>query len=299
MATRAAAPTVGRTERFASVGSTNDVVRDWLAAGEPEICLAVADEQVDGRGRNGRTWTAPPGAGLLLSLGFRPTWLAPDRAWQLASAASLAMADAAEATAGLPDRAVRLKWPNDLVIATDETGLALDSDGIDDAVRTGRGATVRKLGGVLGETEGLGGADPRVVVGIGLNADWPSATFPPELAATMTSLRSAAGERPIDLGALRDAFTARLETRIRALFGGRFDAEDWIERQITTGRAVEIVGPDGAVETVIARGVDPETGALRIAAPRADEPGADRGREPGAERLVVVGEIRHVRLARV
>jgi len=192
-ATRAAVPGLGRQERFASVGSTNDVVRDWLAAGEPEICLALADEQTDGRGRSGRTWTAPAGAGLLLSLGFRPTWLAPDRVWRLAATASLAMADAAEEVAGLPDRAIRLKWPNDLVIATDDAGRALDPNGIEDARRSDGGASVRKLGGVLGETEGLGTDDPRVVVGIGLNAEWPAATFPPDLAATMTSLRAAGG----------------------------------------------------------------------------------------------------------
>ena len=142
-----------RQERFPSVGSTNDVVRAWLAEGVPEVCLAVADEQTAGRGREGRTWQAPPGAGLLLSIGFRPTWLAPDRAWRLAAIVSLAMADAAEEVAGLPDQAIRLKWPNDLVV---ETGLA----GVKLANASGPAANalldaplaVRKLGGVLGET---------------------------------------------------------------------------------------------------------------------------------------------------
>ena len=281
-------PAIRRQERFASVGSTNDVVRGWLASGEPEICLALADEQTAGRGRNGRTWTAPPGAGLLLSLGFRPTWLEPDRTWRLAATVSLAMADAAEEVAGLPDRAVRLKWPNDLVIATDDGGRALDPNGFADALG---GATVRKLGGVLGETEGLGTDDPRVVVGIGLNADWPAATFPLELAGTMTSLRSASGERPVDLVLLLDAFTSRLETRIEALFGGRFDVTDWVERQITTGRRIELVRPDGSSETVTARGVDAISGALRIV----DATGAD----PDGERRVLVGEIRHIRLGQV
>ena len=68
----------------------------------PEVCLAVADEQTEGRGRHGRTWTAPPGAALLGSLGFRPTWLAPDRAWRLAAVVALAMCDAAEDVAGSP-----------------------------------------------------------------------------------------------------------------------------------------------------------------------------------------------------
>jgi len=278
-----AVPALRRRERFASVASTNDVVRAWLAAGEPEVCLAVADEQTAGRGRNGRTWTAPPGAGLLLSLGFRPTWLAPDQVWRLAATASLAMADAAEEVAGLPDRSVRLKWPNDLVIATDDSGGALES--------SSERSAVRKLGGVLGETEGLGTDDPRVVVGIGLNADWPATTFPAELAGTMTSLRAASGERPIDLVLLLDVFTSRLEARVGTLFGGRFDVADWAERQITTGRWIELVRPDDTVETVLARGVDGDSGGLRISAPT--------DVDPDAERTVLVGEIRRVRLATV
>jgi BirA family biotin operon repressor/biotin-[acetyl-CoA-carboxylase] ligase len=264
----APAPVLRRQERFPSVTSTNDVVRSWLAAGAPEICVAIADEQTAGRGRNGRTWNAPPGRGLLVSLGFRPTWLPPDRVWRLAAAVSLAMADAAEDVAGLPKGSIRLKWPNDLVIAPD-------------------GATVRKVGGVLGETDGLGTDDPRAVVGIGLNADWQETDFPSDLRPTMTSLRAAAGDRPIDVDALGEAFLAGLETRVEALHGGRFDDAEWADRQVTTGRRIELALPDGSTESVAATGVDGATGALRV---------RDRG-AGGPERSIVVGEIVHVRLA--
>ena len=277
-------PVVRRHERFGSVGSTNDVVREWLAAGEPEICVAVADEQTAGRGRSGRTWSAPAGRGLLLSLGFRPTWLPPDRVWRLAAAVSLAMADAAEEAAGLPVGSIRLKWPNDLVVAVDAAGRGRDPL---EAAGVNGGATIRKLGGVLGETDGLGTDDPRAVVGIGLNADWPAADFPAELLATMTSLRAAAGERPIDGTALVDAFLARLEARVAALHGGDFDAAGWIDRQVTTGRRIDLLLPDGTKDTVVATGVDAVSGALRI---------ADSG-QPDTERSIVVGEIVHVRLA--
>src|SRR5438093_7602249 len=104
-----------RLEWFDRVGSTNDVVAGWLRDGVPEGCVAAADEQTAGRGRNGRSWTAPAGAALLCSVGFRPTWLEPDRAWRLAAIVSLAMADAAEAEAHLEAGTIRLKWPNDLV----------------------------------------------------------------------------------------------------------------------------------------------------------------------------------------
>jgi BirA family biotin operon repressor/biotin-[acetyl-CoA-carboxylase] ligase len=259
---------LARRERFASVGSTNDVVRGWLADGVPEVCLAVSDEQTAGRGRDGRRWVGPAGAALLLSLGFRPTWLAPDGVWRLAAIVSLAMAEAAEATAGLAEGTVGLKWPNDLVAATGPTG------------------ELCKVAGVLGETIGLGTADPRVVVGLGINVEWPAADFPPDLAPTMTSLREATGGRLIDRDALLEAFVARLGQRVEALRWGRFDAIGWAGRQVTTGRTVRILTASGET-TVRATGVDPATGALLI---------VDAGRTDGA-RALLVGEVTHVRLA--
>lgn len=254
-------PFLSRVERFAVAGSTNDIVRDWLAAGTPEVCLAIAAEQTAGRGREGRTWIAPVGCALLLSLGFRPTWLAPERTWRLVAVGALAMAEAAESVVGLPAGRIRLKWPNDLVI--DDAGLG-----------------VRKVAGLLGETDGLGTADPRVVVGIGINTDWPAEAFPPPLAGSMTSLREVAGDRLVDQAALEDAFLERLEAGIDALRAGDFDGSGWAARQVTTGRTIRLERPDAAADPVRATGVDPETGALLI--------------EGGG--AVVVGEISHVRL---
>ena len=194
---------LARQEQFAVVGSTNDVVRDWLAAGTPEVCLAVADEQTAGRGREGRTWKAPAGHALLLSLGFRPTWLAPDRVWRLAAIVSVAMAEAGEFMAGTAPGTIHLKWPNDLVV--DDLG------------------AVRKLAGVLGETAGLG--TPAGRRGHGINADWPVDEFPSDLADTMTSL-DAVGSRRIDKVELLEAFLASVETTARCAPRGGFDAPD-------------------------------------------------------------------------
>ena len=266
---------LARQERFDAVGSTNDVVRGWLAEGTPEVCLAVADEQTAGRGRAGRSWVAPRERALLLSLGFRPDWLAPERTWRLAAITALAMADAAEEVAGLADGAIRLKWPNDLAVE--------DADPAAVAPATG---TVRKLGGLLGETDGLGTADPTAVIGLGINAGWPATEFPADLAATMTSLHEASHGRPIDLALLLDAFLGRMEARVEALRGGRFDVADWQARQLTTGRIVRLERPGGG-ETVRALGVDVSTGALIV----------EDAAAPTGERAVVVGEVTHVRLA--
>jgi BirA family transcriptional regulator, biotin operon repressor / biotin---[acetyl-CoA-carboxylase] ligase len=266
-----------RQERFAVVDSTNDVVRGWLADGTLEVCLAVADEQTAGRGRTGRTWVAPPGAALLLSLGFRPDWLEPEHVWRLAATVSLAMAEAAEEAAGLPPRAIRLKWPNDLVVET--IGVAVPASPT-------AATEVRKLAGVLGETEGLGSGEPRAVVGIGIDTDWAANDFPPELATTMTSLRAASSGRRIDHAALLAGFLDRLEARTEALRGGRFDVADWTDRQLTNGRIVEFVTADGATRLVKALGVDVRSGALIV-----DDPD-----DPSGERSWLVGEIGHVRV---
>jgi BirA family biotin operon repressor/biotin-[acetyl-CoA-carboxylase] ligase len=279
-----------RVERFAAVGSTNDVVRTWLANGTPEVCVAVADRQTSGRGRHGRSWTAPAGAGLLVSIGFRPTWLDLDDTWRLAALVALAMADAAEDAAGLAEGAIRLKWPNDLVVVHGGPDALLVGDVPADEARQRRSGPldVRKLAGILGETDGLGTPDPRVIVGIGINADWPAASFPPELAASMSSLREVSGGRPIDRDGLLEGFLGRLETRLGALRGGRFDVAGWTDRQITTGHLVSVTGVDGAVVTARAVGVDGASGALVVEVMDAD------GR--ATERSILAGEVGRLRL---
>ncbi|MBA2381014.1 MAG: biotin--[acetyl-CoA-carboxylase] ligase [Chloroflexi bacterium] len=261
-----ATPFLVRREHFGRVGSTNDVVREWLAAGTPEVCLAVADEQTAGRGRQGRTWVAPPGSGLLLSVGFRPTWLAPDHVWRLAATASLAMAEAIEQTTALPRGTIKLKWPNDLVTVLFEV--------------------VRKVAGVLGETDGLGTDDPRVVVGIGVNTNWNAEDAPPDLRPSMMSLRMMS-DRETDLDVLIATFLDHLERRVVDLRGGQFAAGPWVGRQLTTaGREVQLIEHDGSARWLPTRGVDVDTGALLI---------VDRD----IERAVLAGDVKHVRLGRV
>jgi BirA family biotin operon repressor/biotin-[acetyl-CoA-carboxylase] ligase len=276
-----ATPWPARLERFSSVGSTNDIVAGWLADGAAEVCVAVADQQTAGRGRGGRSWTAPAGAALLCSLGFRPVFAQPAQLWQWAAIVSLAMAEAAESASGVAPGTVRLKWPNDLVVAD--------------------GGQVRKLAGVLGETAGAGTADQRVVVGIGVNAGWRRTDFPPELADSMTSVAELAAGAEAGAGAaaggspeaLRDrllgAFLDGLRPRVTDLHSDRFPAAEWRGRQLTNGELVRLERPDGSAETVRAIDVDAESGALVV--------GSLSGEWPS--RLVTAGEIRHLRRAGV
>ncbi len=277
--TGAAAATdwLARIERFDVVGSTNDIVTGWLREGTPEVCIAIADEQLAGRGRNGRVWMAPSGASLLLSAGFRPTWAEPAHAWRLGAIVSLAMAEAAESTAALAPGTVRLKWPNDLVIRDEASGAP------------------RKVAGVLGETHGLGTDDPQAVIGIGINLDWPRATFPAELAADMTSLSDAAGgtqtggRGAVGTEGVATAFLKRLQPLVDDLRAGTFAADAWRSRQLTNGLPVRLEWPDGAIETVLAEDVDTDSGALLIRSVG----------DSGPARPILVGEIRHLRVGGV
>jgi BirA family transcriptional regulator, biotin operon repressor / biotin---[acetyl-CoA-carboxylase] ligase len=272
-----AAAWLSRFERFDVVGSTNDVVSEWLREGTPEFCVAVADVQSTGRGRHGRSWAAPPGAGVLVSVGFRPTWLDIGHTWRLGAIASLAMAEAAEIASALRGGKIRLKWPNDLVAIDRATG------------------SVRKLAGMLGETDGLGTPDARATIGLGINVDWPPDKFPAELADSMTSLTDLAG-RTVDREVVLYVFLERLERAIAALRNGEFPAEEWSDRQLTNGTIVMLEGPDGTSEKVVAEDVDTETGALLVR----DLDGAPTlGATDGSPRSVVVGEIHHLRLGAV
>ena len=270
-ASSVAASWLARFERFDVVSSTNDVVRGWLQEGTPEVCAAVADIQAAGRGRNGRTWTAPPGVALLLSVGFRPSWLEVGHLWRLSAIVSLAMAEGCEVGSGLRPGAVSLKWPNDLVTIDRATG------------------TVRKLAGVLGETDGIGTPEATAVIGIGANVDWARERFPPDLADTMTSLSELAPGRLIDREVVLHVFLDRLEKLVANLRAGTFPAEIWTRRQLTHGMLVILDQPDGTAQRVVAEDVDTDTGALLVR-----DPG-----EPGATRPVVVGEIRHLRFGGV
>jgi biotin-(acetyl-CoA carboxylase) ligase len=139
----------------------------------------------------------------------------------------------------------------------------------------------------LGETDGLGTADPRAVVGIGINADWVAADFPAPLAGTMSSLREASAGRPIDREALLAAFLGYLEARLDALRAGFFDVATWTVRQALTGWVVRLEGDgEGASEDVTVDGVDGSSGAL-VVTPLGG----------GDSRPVHAGEIVHVRLA--
>lgn len=103
-----------RLQTFESLPSTQDVCRALTEAGDPGRVAVRADRQTSGRGRDGRAWEAPPG-NLSLSVMLRPGGTVAE-AGQWSLLAGVALAETAGAF--LPATArVRLKWPNDLMVA--------------------------------------------------------------------------------------------------------------------------------------------------------------------------------------
>src|SRR3954453_10006644 len=94
---------------FRLTDSTNDRARELAEAGAPHGTVVTASEQTAGRGRQGRSWTAPAGGALLYSAILRPL---DERHLLLPLAAPVALCEAAEALADGVECGI--KWPNDV-----------------------------------------------------------------------------------------------------------------------------------------------------------------------------------------
>lgn len=110
-----------RVESLEAVGSTNDVVKRALEAGEPEGLAVRARRQTGGYGRQGRSWASPEG-GMYLSLLLRPS-VPPAQLPTLSLATGLAVRRALASLVTLEEgRRIKVKWPNDVVYVPDVIG---------------------------------------------------------------------------------------------------------------------------------------------------------------------------------
>lgn len=154
---------------FAQIGSTNDEALAAARQGAPSGALFLADLQTQGRGRRGREWLAPSGAGLWFTVIYRsrqPLALAAPLTLVVGVALREALAD----SLGLP---FQLKWPNDVEIER------------------------KKVAGILLETETVSDASGRSLqpfaIGIGLNTHLD---LPPEVLPYATSLHALGNAPP-------------------------------------------------------------------------------------------------------
>jgi BirA family transcriptional regulator, biotin operon repressor / biotin---[acetyl-CoA-carboxylase] ligase len=189
--------------------STNARARELAMAGAPGGTVVTATEQSAGRGRQGRTWSAPPGKALLLSAIVRD--LTPKDAL-LPLAVPVAVAEACDAFTGT---SCGIKWPNDIWI-----------DG-------------RKVSGILLEGRPQEGW---AVIGIGLNVGTTREEFPEELRDIATSIAIASGDDP-RAEAVLEAVLASLETTLAASPVAIRSA--WRERDVLVGSRIRWNGGEG------------------------------------------------------
>ena len=152
----------------AQIGSTNDEAARLAEHGAAEGTTVVASSQTSGRGRLGRSWFSPPGAGLYVSVVCRNRKAVP----YLTLAGGVAVAEGIRAATGLP---VEIKWPNDVVIG-------------------GSSDRRRKLAGVLAEASSGSDGVHHVILGFGINLR--PAAYPVEIADRATSLEAELGREP-------------------------------------------------------------------------------------------------------
>lgn len=195
--------------------------------------MVTAAEQTAGRGRQGRTWTAPPGSALLYSAVLRP--LEP-RHSVLPLAVALAVCEVAERLR--PDIECKVKWPNDVHLEG------------------------RKLAGILIETRPQ---DGWAVLGIGLNLTIAPSEFPDELRERATSLfPSSASSGPVGPHDRKNEMRADRASEASALLSEALDhwltADEetvliaWRSRDALLGREVSWEKGSGVADGVDERG---------------------------------------------
>jgi BirA family biotin operon repressor/biotin-[acetyl-CoA-carboxylase] ligase len=239
-AVRTALPSLARERlRTLSVleetGSTNEVLSavEDLPPGRLDACLA--EFQTSGRGRRGRSWIAPFGSGVCLSVG----WCFADAPPQLSALSLAAGVGARRALAQCGVEGITLKWPNDVL-----------HDG-------------RKLGGILCELRGEAAGPAYVVIGIGLNVDLPPAAREAIGAdglqpVSLADLASDLPSRSVLAGALIGQLALAMEEFGRAGFAPFY--EEWQSADALCSRPVRLQRAGRSMEGV-ARGIDTD-GAL-------------------------------------
>jgi BirA family biotin operon repressor/biotin-[acetyl-CoA-carboxylase] ligase len=202
---------------FETTGSTNLLAKQKADTGAAHGTTITADMQTQGRGRQGRSWVAPAGGALLMSVVLRPLIAK----YELASlAAAVAVAETCEE---LADVSAQIKWPNDVWI-----------DG-------------RKVAGILIEARPEHDIECSwMVVGIGLNTGLRVEQLPAELRESSTSLNLPAGTDA--LGPLLE----KLDSQLHAERSETIAA--WRSRDALRGRQIAWERGEGVANGIDDRG---------------------------------------------
>jgi len=206
---------------YQELDSTNRTAQELARQGAAEGTAILAERQLSGRGRQGRTWHSPPGVGLYCSVILRPA-LPPNQVQLLTLAVAVAVARAISAQTPLSPR---IKWPNDILIGG------------------------KKAAGILTEAEAVAERIAHVIVGVGINVNHTAAELGQPLDAVATSLRLESG-RLVERSALAAQLFIELETWYERLKGSDCSGilDEWRRHSATLGRRVRVFSGGTTVE---------------------------------------------------
>lgn len=224
----------GRIDIVTETGSTNADLLTRHGAGEDiRGAVLLAEHQTAGRGRNGRSWSAPPRSQIALSIGVAADGV-PTAAWGwLPLLTGVALVDAVRSATGIQ---AGVKWPNDVLVGTG------------------------KLAGILAE---VAAPDPVIVVGLGLNVTLTAAEAPDPRATSLHMLGATMIDRDVLAGAILRELSTRIEKWQAAQGPDPALVEDYRNRSVTLGSRVRALLPGDHEITGIAIDVD-ALGRLRI-----------------------------------
>jgi BirA family biotin operon repressor/biotin-[acetyl-CoA-carboxylase] ligase len=215
-----------------TIGSTNDRAAELAREGAPEGALVLADEQTAGRGRLGRKWRTPKGSGIAMSLVMRPSQLERAALGAMGLIGALATIDA-----------LRLKWPNDVLLEG------------------------KKVAGVLAEASWTGSALDYVVLGIGVNVKPVPLEDEPDFDYPSTSVEDTVGDT-VDRGTLVFSIVAGVDEWYERLQAGEAHPA-WEEPLAFKSEWVTLTNGD---EEVVGRPIGlTQSGGLRLETTEGEE----------------------------
>lgn len=213
-------PWADRIHLLETVDSTNTYAKALGAQGAPDGTVVIAEQQTGGRGRLGRSFSSPKGAGIYLSVILRPA-VRPEQILHLTCACAAAMCDAVEAACGLRPG---VKWTNDLIVGD------------------------KKLAGILTELsiQPENGRIQYAVVGVGINCRQKKEDFPPDVQEKACSLEMVLGKL-VDQNRLAAEMLRAFGKLEETLLSDKAKWMDQYRRDcVTLGREIAVVRGDAA-----------------------------------------------------
>lgn len=194
-----------------TVDSTQKIAHRLSMENAPEGTLVIADEQLQGKGRLGRSWHSPKYTGVWMSIILRPD-IPVGKTPQLTLLTAVAVVQAIQEITGLEPR---IKWPNDILL------------------------NGKKVTGILTELQAEADKVHAVIVGIGINANQKTEDFPLEIRSKATSLFIESGKK-VNRSELIRAVLAKLEKLYKLYLSNGFEPVKilWESYALSIGKTI-------------------------------------------------------------